>query len=330
MKKEALSLYACPSCKGPLEVQGESDKTEIRAGLLLCKKEGIAYTITKGIPNLVLPARRIHTEALMKELATVRHYQGLEIDDWGYHIRLPYPETPIKTEDVRVEEGHQISTPLIRHWRDRAVTFEKLYSLIRFDPGKTILDLGAGCCWLSNRLSNRFDVIAIDIDNSQYSLGMAEAFLRSGKHFERCRGEMANIPLVKESVDIAVMSAAIEYEDLSMIAAELRRALKPGGTVYVTDSPVFNTTEWHGRAVATLRSYYDKVEAPILRERHQPLLMNSLAAEFKSHFTVEMIPAESRATAAKRSFISMIKRREYPLYPIIRARKTENSRRNSG
>lgn len=319
MKKDAISLYACPSCKGPLELSNiESDQQEIRTGLLTCKKEGIPYAITKGIANLITPARREQADLLAKETETIRQAQGLAIDDWAYYTRLPYPDTP--TGETAKGKA-SFPAPLLRHWRERAATFEKLYAMIRFEHGKTVLDLGAGCCWLASRLANRFKTIAMDIDTGQHGLGMAEAFLRGGKHFERCRGELANIPLADKSVDIAVTAAAIEYEDLSLIIQEAKRVLKSDGTLYIIDSPVFNTAQWHGRAAAILRSYYEQLDTPLTMERHQPLLMSSLTAEFKASFTVELIPAERNAVAAKRSFLSMIKRREFPLYPIIKARK---------
>lgn len=321
MKKESVSLYACPSCRGPLEAQGESDAIELRTGLLICKRENIAYTISKGIPNLVMHSRKEKVDALVRELSAVRKAQGLEIDDWAYYARLPYPDTLLRADPKEAQEEPHLPPPIARHWKERASSFEKLYSLIRFEKGSTLVDLGAGCCWLSNRLANRFKVYAIDIDSSQYGLGVAEAFLKAGKHFERCRAEIINIPLKDNSVDIVVIARSAEYEETGLIIAEVYRILRNKGVLYILDSPFFETEVGHAVATASLQDYYRMLSLPILCQRHRPLVMRTLASELKNKFSIEVIPAESRMTAAKRSFLAIITQKEVPVYPIIRARK---------
>ena len=319
MKESNLNLYACPSCRGPLEVQGESDETEIKAGLLLCKQEGLTYPIAKGIPQLILPSRKQRVEQLVKDITRVRNVQGLAIDDWSYYLHLPYPDKDHSKYGLLAKPS--TASPLYRHWMSRARTFESLHDYIRFEEGITLLDLGAGSGWLSNRLSNRFDTIAMDIDTGPHALLASQAFLSQGKHIERCQGELANIPLQDKTVDIAILNSSAEFEDLSLIGPEVKRVLKPNGTIYIADSPVFETSQGHGKAVALLHAYYDILEAHMLKERHQPLLFSTLAAELKPDFSVEIISVEHPLTAAKRSLQTLFKKQEMPTYPIIRARK---------
>lgn len=319
MKESNLGIYACPSCRGGLEVQGESDEKEIKAGLLLCKKEGLTYPITKGIPQLILPSRKQRVDQLVKDITRVRDVQGLAIDDWSYYLHLPYPDKNHTRYGMIAKPSS--AAPLHRHWLHRSRSFEKLYDRVRFEEGITLLDLGAGSGWLSNRLSNRFDTIAMDIDTGQHALGASKAFLSTGKHIERCQGELANIPLKDNTVDVAILNSSAEYEDLSLITSELNRVLKQQGAAYIVDSPVFESSEAHGKAVSLLNAYYEILETHLLKERHQPLLMSVIAAELKPHFTVEILPSEHPLTAAKRSLQALFKKQEMPTYPIIIMRK---------
>lgn len=319
MKEANLCLYACPSCRGRLEVQGESDEVEVKAGLLLCKPQGLTFPIVKGIPQLILPNRKQRVEQLVKDIQRIREIQGLAINDWTYYLHLPYPEKDYSQYGMMVNPS--TAAPLYRHWIARAHTFEKLYSLVRFEDGATLLDIGAGSGWLSNRLSHRFDTIAMDIDTGPHGLLACQAYLSQGKFIERCQGELANIPLADNIMDIVIMNAAADYEDLSLITPEIKRVLKPHGVWYIVDSPIFHTKNGHGTAQALLQAYYDILETHMLKERHQPLLINSISEELKPHFSVEILPIEHPLTAAKRSIQSLISKGEIPTYPIIRARK---------
>ncbi len=54
MKKELISILACPVCKGKLELQIEQEKgEEILTGGLFCPRCKVNYPISDGIPNLL-------------------------------------------------------------------------------------------------------------------------------------------------------------------------------------------------------------------------------------------------------------------------------------
>ena len=320
MKTSALDFIACPACKGSLESSEKEDADEVRAGVLLCKRDGTTYTINQGIPELILPARREQAKKQAEEIRAVRTAQGLDIEDWGYYIRLPYPGERI-TISGNLRKEPSVPTPLLRLWEDRAAAFEILYNRIRFERAGRVLDLGAGCTWLTSRIANRFNAIAIDIDAGQFGLGMAEAYLRSGKHYERAAGELANIPVRDSSMDLVICAASIEFEDLSLSIPEIRRSLKPGGSLYILDTPIFLSAKGFERGRGLLEKYYTTIGAGILAQRHQAIFLDHLLEELKTGFRVELIPAERKITAAKRSFLSIIRRKEMPIYPIIKATK---------
>ena len=53
MKKELLSVLACPLCKQELILTIEEEEGEIITGSLYCKKCDVVYPITNAIPNLI-------------------------------------------------------------------------------------------------------------------------------------------------------------------------------------------------------------------------------------------------------------------------------------
>jgi uncharacterized protein YbaR (Trm112 family) len=54
MKRDIVSLLACPECLSDLELIVEREvKGDIRKGLLVCKVCNRTYPISKGIPNFI-------------------------------------------------------------------------------------------------------------------------------------------------------------------------------------------------------------------------------------------------------------------------------------
>jgi len=59
MKKELLSILACPVCKGKIALQIEKENgDEILTGGLYCPRCKVNYPITDAIPNLLPPEQR--------------------------------------------------------------------------------------------------------------------------------------------------------------------------------------------------------------------------------------------------------------------------------
>jgi SAM-dependent methyltransferase len=111
-------------------------------------------------------------------------------------------------------------------------------------PELEIADLGCGDGYLSIEAS-RFAKRVIAVDRSEAVLERAKALAavklarRSpGEcgHVEWRRGEIENLPLDDESVDVALLSQALHHAaDPARAVAEAARILKPGGRVLALD-----------------------------------------------------------------------------------------------
>ena len=58
MKKDLLDIFACPVCKGELQLDvKEENEQEIVSGSLFCQNCDVRYPIADTIPNLLPPEK---------------------------------------------------------------------------------------------------------------------------------------------------------------------------------------------------------------------------------------------------------------------------------
>lgn len=124
---------------------------------------------------------------------------------------------------------------------ERLLAHDKLRALIK----GTVIDVGAGTCFLTARISQ---LPAVD---HVYAIDMSEEFLTSTgarilKHFQAAAGKVTfvasdfnAIPLPDASADTAFIFAAIHHS-LSPIKTlqEVARVVRPGGTIFILENPV--------------------------------------------------------------------------------------------
>ncbi len=125
-----------------------------------------------------------------------------------------------------------------------AIEFALAHPAIRPLVKGHVIDLGAGTCWLTARLSTLFDVDGV------VALDMSERFLtevgsrvidKRGGRPDKVRfavGSFNRIPLPAESFDCAFLVAAIHHS-LSPVKTliDARRVLRTGGALILVESP---------------------------------------------------------------------------------------------
>lgn len=120
-------------------------------------------------------------------------------------------------------------------YKDAVSHLEKFLSLEEVF-GKTILDLGAGIGWVANLLCKKgARVVALECnDDVLVGLGRAVKLMeRDHTCFDLVVGDMENIPLVENAVDLVLMVDALHhFETLGDVIEESHRVLKPGGRFY--------------------------------------------------------------------------------------------------
>jgi SAM-dependent methyltransferase len=232
MRRELLESLLCPVCeKGDwrLEPERTGGTGVIQEGWLTCGDCGTRYTIDAGILDL-LPQP---DESILRERAGwERFLEGAseELED-SWILALP-----------RIDGQVSRNPESIAHWGRQADNFEHLIERLDLTGSERVLELGAGRCWASARLSRLgCRVVALDVVRAKEAGGLETGgvYLDHGTpYFERVLASMEHLPFRPESFDLILSLASIHHSALlRQVVAGCSRVLRPGGTLALTSEP---------------------------------------------------------------------------------------------
>jgi SAM-dependent methyltransferase len=168
-------------------------------------------------------------QRFLDDYLRIRRAEGRGSDDPAYYLALPYRD---------------LSGKLSAQWVMRGRTYRYFEKRVLGNTPLDILDLGAGCGWMSYRLSLRgHRPVAVDIlTDGRDGLGAARHY----PSFPRFESEFDRLPFVDASFDLAVFNASLHYSsDYSNTLGEARRCVRAGGRIVILDSPVYRERK-HG------------------------------------------------------------------------------------
>ena len=175
-------------------------------------------------------------QRFLDDYLKIRRAEGRGSDDPAYYLALPYQD---------------LSGRLTTQWAMRARTFRYFERHVLGRAPLDVLDLGAGCGWMSYRLTQRgHRPVAVDIlTDGRDGLGAARHY----PPFPRFEAEFDRLPFADASFDAAVFNASLHYSaDYSKTLAEARRCVRAGGRIIVLETPVYRKRE-HGEMMRTQR-----------------------------------------------------------------------------
>jgi SAM-dependent methyltransferase len=305
----AIFRYACPYCAAELTQQGEA---------LYCTREGRPYRQDHGIWPLLQRERAAGLRPFLEAYARVRDAEGWGAPTREYCLALPLRDTSGRHRDI---------------WRVRAATYRALERVLdREFRGRPVraLDLGAGNCWLTRRLSARgYATCALDIRTDTVDgLGAGQVYRDAlGAAFERVHGEMECLPFASRQFELVIANASLHYaENLDLALDEACRVLAPGGIFVVMDSPFYRDGASGAQMVADRRREYQvrfDID-PSLSERQigyfiydelpQRLQRHGLQATFRHVY--------AGARWSLRPWIARLRRRREPAsFPLVICRR---------
>lgn len=190
------------------------------------------------IPVIYGRRPRIHE----KEFSELKHYESGCADMEADYVKGPFGEPWLNVVNAYEPSSMPAFEQILRLEGLR----KKIY-------GK-ILDLGAGTCWLTAKLSLLPDI------NQVFALDLSERFMFSAGmrvlkylHAEFPKitfvvSDFNEIPLENESIDCAFLFGSIHHS-LSPIKTlqEVSRCVKKGGVIMILESPISSIRIWAAR-----------------------------------------------------------------------------------
>jgi SAM-dependent methyltransferase len=203
--------------------------------------------INDGIALALAPASVAHYARFMADYERIRASEGRGSESEDFYLGLPYRD---KTGKNRAQ------------WKIRARSYDYLvrHLLSGIDRGRSILDLGAGNCWMSFRLALAgHRPCAVDLlTNDRDGLGAAQHYAtRLPTLFPRFQAEICHLPFADEQFDAAVFNASFHYaENYEASLREAMRCVRKGGTVIVSDTPWYAREESGRQMLAERRETF--------------------------------------------------------------------------
>ncbi len=112
-----------------------------------------------------------------------------------------------------------------------------IFGQVKIDKDNTVADIGAGTGYLTLELAKRAArVIAVDNSPQMLSIAREEVGKAGLANIEFLEGKAEALPLSAEAVDLAYANMLLHHvNEPPEVFKEIRRILKPGGQVIITD-----------------------------------------------------------------------------------------------
>jgi ubiquinone/menaquinone biosynthesis C-methylase UbiE/uncharacterized protein YbaR (Trm112 family)/ADP-ribose pyrophosphatase YjhB (NUDIX family) len=294
-----LEVLRCPECGGRLHFDAALEARELR-----CRKCSSAFPIRRGIPCLIHHDRKSAIEKFCSDYEAMRLAEGWASAQPAYYDALPFAD---------ITGAHS------QEWKQRAVTFARVQRWLRrtlHNPNGSlrILDVGAGCGWMSRELAKRDHIVALDVDAGDHGLN---AIPFSQRRYLAVQGEFDHFPLADGSFHLVIAGASAHHSnDFEKFLREAARVLRHEGWLVIMDSPTYPDATAQRAAQRRSRSYFEQIGFPHMAEFYSGIIEG--AYQGQKYFNFERhradISLKDRAMKSLREFAGQPAGARFPIW----------------
>jgi ubiquinone/menaquinone biosynthesis C-methylase UbiE len=178
-------------------------------------------------------------------------------------------------------------------------------ALASLKEGETVLDLGSGggldCFLAASKVGDKGKVIGVDMTPEMIDKARENARKGKRKNVEFRLGEIENLPVADNSVDVVVSNCVINLSaDKPRVFEEAFRVLKPGGHLMVSD--IVQLKELPSVVKKSVEAYVGCLSGAIMKQKYLETIRKAGFEEVKvmeeSQFPVEYMANDPTAKAA--------------------------------
>ncbi|MDH5376317.1 MAG: arsenite methyltransferase [Candidatus Bathyarchaeota archaeon] len=191
-------------------------------------------------------------------------------------------------------------------------------ALASLKKGETVLDLGSGagldCFLAANKVGEKGRVIGVDMTPEMVDKARENATESSYKNVEFRLGEIENLPVADNTVDVIISNCVINLSpNKGRVFKEAFRALKPGGRLMVSDIVLLK--ELPEVIKKSVKAYIGCLSGAIMKDKYIETIKKAGFQEVKiieeTHFPIEYMSNDPTAKAVmENSGISVEKVKE--------------------
>ena len=202
-------------------------------------------------------------------------------------------------------------------------------ALAQLNPGETVLDLGSGggidVLLSAKRVGPTGKAYGLDMTDDMLALARENQRKAGANNVEFLKGEIENIPLPENSVDVVISNCVINLSaDKDRVLRETFRVLRPGGRFAVSDVVVRgevpadvrrNVELWVGCVAGAMEEseYRTKLAAAGFEEIEvEPTRVYSVE-DARQFLTTQGIDVDAIATQVEGKFVSAFVRAKKPV-----------------
>ena len=148
-------------------------------------------------------------------------------------------------------------------------------AMASLQPGETVLDLGSGagfdCFIAAGKVGQTGRVIGVDMTPEMLAKARANAEKGGYRNVEFREGEIENLPVESNSVDVIISNCVINLSpEKRKVFAEAWRVLKPGGRLMVSD--IVLKKQLPSYVMDSVMAYVGCITGAVLRDDYLQLI----------------------------------------------------------